>query len=299
MSCECTLSKREARHALARLAVLMPHNGTPPPSLSDPDGLHDVRVACRRGRVFLSEFGDNLPDGPTRKARKRLRKMGRRLGEARELDVSIALACDWPTEDAAARAYVVARLETDRGYAQAKVAEAQEQLATAEIGAAVAKAKDGFEPSTACHLRHARDRLRKRLKKLQSLYAAWWTSRLDEDLHLVRIRLKKFRYSVEVYHRLYGRSADKFLHQLEAAQDSLGRWNDLRSLRNRILPMEADAPRELRAGIAALAASVGEDADATRERVREELAAFFDKDAMKEYRKLFGDWSRKCCRGAR
>lgn len=299
MARECTLSEREARHALARLGVLMPQNGTPPPSLDDPDGLHDVRVACRRGRVFLGEFGDNLPDGPARKARKRLRKIGRGLGEARELDVSIALLREWPTEDTAARAHAIARLEADRGLAHAKVAEAQEQLAEAEIGAVVAKVKDGFEPSTACHLRHARDRLRKRLKKLHALYAAWWTSRCDEDLHLVRIRLKKFRYSMEIYRRLYGHSADKFLHKLEAAQDSLGRWNDLRSLRNRILPMEADAPRELRAGIAALAVSVGEEADATQERVREELGAFFEKEAMKEYRELFGDWSRKCCRGAR
>lgn len=298
MARECTLSEREARHAMGRLALL-----TPPfdvsARLDNPDAVHDARVATRRARVFLAEFEDNVPGGLARTASKRLRKMGRRLGEARELDVSLALLRDWPAESDAARKFCTARLEADRADAQKSVAEAEAELASGAMTELFARVKDGFEPSTACHLRHARGRLRKRLNKLEKLYDAWWTSRLDDDLHQVRIRLKSFRYAVEIYRGLYGRPADKFLHELEAAQDSLGRWNDLRCLRGCVQASGAVAPKQQRAGIAALAAAIGAEADAAQENVREELGAFFEKQPMKEYRELFGDWSRKCCRGAR
>jgi len=298
MARECTLSEREARHALARLAILMSPPDAPAADL-DPIRLHDVRVACRRGRVFLAEFGDNLPDGIARKARKRLRMMGRRLGEPRELDVSIALLREWPAVNAAVRDHALNRLAAERADAQANVAEMQALLASGAIAEALSGVKDAFEPSTACHLRHARARLRKRLRKVQAQHAAWWTSRQDEDLHVLRIQLKTFRYTVEVYRRLYGRPADKFLHTLEAAQDSLGRWNDLRCLRHRVRAMEENAPHALRAGMGELIAAIGTEVDAAQDGVREEIGAFFERDHVKEHHELFGDWSRKCCRGAR
>lgn len=299
MARECTLSEREAHHAMTRLAILTPQSGAPVSVLDSPDALHDARVASRRARVFLAEFEDNLPGGVARKARKRLQKIGRRLGDARELDVSLKLLRDWPADDEAVRDFCVARLEADRTEAQGRVADTEAELASGAMTELFSRMKDGFEPSTACHLRHARARLRKRLTKVENLYNAWWTSRLDEDLHLVRIRLKTFRYAVEIYRRLYGRPADKFLHELEAAQDSLGRWNDRRSLRGRVQATLAAAPKQLRAGVTSLAAAIAAEADAAQENVREELGAFFEKQPMKEYHELFGDWSRKCCRGAR
>lgn len=295
----CNTSQREARHAAGKLDILTGAHGVNVDVLDNPDAVHDVRVASRRARVYLAEFKDNLPDGLVRKTRKRLRKIGRKLGTARELDVCIAILREWPEVDASVREYVEERLVSDRTTAQTGVADIHTQLVDGTMANLFFTIRHDFQKSTSCHLRHARGRLRKRLEKAEELYAAWWTSRLDEDLHLVRIRMKTFRYAVEVYRRLYGKPADKFLHQLEAAQDALGRWNDLRVLRNRLQLMEADAPRNLRGGIGLLVAAISAEVDAAQERAREELGAFFEKKPMKEYNEIFGDWHCKCCHGAR
>ncbi len=295
----CNTSQREARHAAGKLDILTGAHGVKADVLDDPDAVHNVRVASRRARVYLAEFKGNLPDSIARKARKRLRKIGRSLGTARELDVCMSLLREWPDVEPPVRNYVAECLANDRAAAQTGVAEVHTDLADGTLAKLFVTVRHDFTKSTACHLRHARGRLRKRLAKAEALYAAWWTSRLDEDLHVVRIRMKTFRYAVEVYRRLYGKPADKFLHQLEAAQDALGRWNDLRVLRNRVQAMEADAPRNLRAGIGLLVAAIGAEADAAQERAREELGAFFEKKPMKAHHELFGDWHCKCCHGAR
>lgn len=54
---------------------------------TDPEEVHDMRVATRRLRAALMVFSSVWDEGLVRKARKRLRSLGRRLGAVRDLDV--------------------------------------------------------------------------------------------------------------------------------------------------------------------------------------------------------------------
>ena len=58
---------------------------------SDPEALHDVRVAVRRLVSALDVFADGLEDEPRKRARKLLQRDAEPLGAARDLDVQIAL----------------------------------------------------------------------------------------------------------------------------------------------------------------------------------------------------------------
>lgn len=303
MARECSLSEREARRYLDRIAPLGLTSETPAvPRLASREAIHDLRVACRRARVFLAEFGDNLPAGAQRKARNLMSKIVRRLGEARELDVSLALLRERvapDTEQRLASEFTVLRLEMDRFAAQEDVNAVDTILESGKFADIVARLRTGFQPSTACHLRHARGRLRKRFGKVQDFYRTWRDSGLDEDLHLLRIRLKTFRYAIEIYRSIYGKRADRFLEMLASAQEALGRWHDLRCLHARVARAERDAPRELRAAVARLAEAMDADVTVLLANVDVELDAFFSKRAIKKHRELFDDPSRACCRGAR
>lgn len=58
---------------------------------TDPEALHDVRVALRRLTSALDVFADGLEEEPRRRARRMLRRDAEPLGRARDLDVQMAL----------------------------------------------------------------------------------------------------------------------------------------------------------------------------------------------------------------
>lgn len=59
--------------------------------LSDPDRVHDMRVATRRLRAALEFFEPCLPAKRRRKTAKRVKKLADALGQRRDCDVAIEL----------------------------------------------------------------------------------------------------------------------------------------------------------------------------------------------------------------
>jgi CHAD domain-containing protein len=51
-----------------------------------------------------------------------------------------------------------------------------------------------------------------------------------KDLHRVRLRTKRLRYSLELFRPVYGASLDRYLNQLRALQDVLGKLSDYHTL---------------------------------------------------------------------
>jgi CHAD domain-containing protein len=110
---------------------------------SDPEALHDVRVAVRRLTSALDVFADGLDEEPRRKARRMLRRDAEPLGVARDLDVQIALVRRFlkaaRTGEQAGMAHVLEMLASDRAAAEAELAPAIAALHDPELEAALAE----------------------------------------------------------------------------------------------------------------------------------------------------------------
>ncbi len=110
---------------------------------SDPEALHDVRVAVRRLTSALDVFADGLEEEPRRRARRMLRRDAEPLGLARDLDVQIALVRRFLKSaragEQAGMAHVVELLVSERAEAEAELAPAIAALADSELQAALAE----------------------------------------------------------------------------------------------------------------------------------------------------------------
>ena len=74
-----------ARERLRRVRLALPSPDEPPGE----DALHDFRVALRRLRTWLRAFGSELDDTVGRGTLRRLRRLSRRTGRARDLEVQL------------------------------------------------------------------------------------------------------------------------------------------------------------------------------------------------------------------
>jgi CHAD domain-containing protein len=109
---------------------------------SDPEALHDVRVAVRRLTSALDVFADGLEEDARRHARRMLRRDAEPLGQARDLDVQIALVRRFlkaarPSEQVGI-SHVLAVLSDERAEAEAELQPAMAALADPELRDALA-----------------------------------------------------------------------------------------------------------------------------------------------------------------
>ena len=108
---------------------------------SDPEALHDVRVAVRRLTSALDVFADGLEEEARRRARRMLRRDAEPLGRARDLDVQIALVRRFlkgaRTSEQAGISHVLEVLARERAEAEAELTSAIAALADPELRAAL------------------------------------------------------------------------------------------------------------------------------------------------------------------
>ncbi|MEJ2153116.1 MAG: CHAD domain-containing protein, partial [Gemmatimonadota bacterium] len=83
------------RQALLPLFNAMRNNERAVRSGSDPDGLHDFRVASRRSRVVLSRAKKVLADPSFKRCRRDLRWLAKTTNRSRDLDVGLASLADY------------------------------------------------------------------------------------------------------------------------------------------------------------------------------------------------------------
>jgi CHAD domain-containing protein len=203
--------------------------------------IHRTRVASRRLREVLPIL--QLDNAVTTKLNRRLRKVTRRLGTARELDVLLALVDELGES----------RRHSERAL---KFIKDDVVLARARIGADLT-AKD-----TAADLRRVARKLGKALKQMDSsgdtanearavfsAIEARVARRADavklaitdaggvylaERLHAVRIAVKKLRYGVELHVEASGDRDSGDLRALKRGQELLGRMHDLQVMIDRV-----------------------------------------------------------------
>lgn len=205
--------------------------------------LHRTRVASRRLRELLPLVG--LDRGEAVKMARRLRRVTKRLGRVRDLDVLMLTV----RELARKRGYpsmalreVDAAVAAERSSARVRLAtklplEKLKRLARRlerAVGQSESKrergaARDGAPDSKQPWLWALDARSIRRATNLKSSIDAAGALYVPEQLHNVRIALKKLRYAEELRTEARGRQASD-VAILKGAQDLLGRLHDLEVL---------------------------------------------------------------------
>jgi CHAD domain-containing protein len=204
---------------------------------SDPEELHDMRVATRRQRAALRFMEPYCRRKMVRPVRDGLRSLGGCLGAVRDLDVLLAaarthqatLAADeargfqgllksWTRQRETARQRMVEYL---RGQAHAGFKE--QYTAFLDTPGAGARSEATPRPTLVRHV------LPVELWEHYGTVCAFervlpWAS--AETLHAMRIEGKRLRYLLEFFREVFDHAVDKPIRALVALQDQLGELQD-------------------------------------------------------------------------
>src|SRR4051794_34883090 len=193
----------------------------------DPEALHQLRVATRRLRTALDLFRPVLRrSGRYRKLRKEWRRVSRRFGETRNLDVALTLL------DSHCADTQLLKRSRDDAYGRIGEILNASRFRDMMLGMVRWLASGRWRRSTSagaplesfCLWRF--DKAWTRLRAWDSLFSAM----PDDRRHRFRVRLKQLRYSLDFLrplHRGWKEERKAFRSSIEALQDDLGILNDL------------------------------------------------------------------------
>ena len=192
---------------------------------SDPEDLHQLRVATRRLRAFLRAGRPLLQSEPTEVLRGELGWLGSALGPARDLDVLIEHFRVESDAVGGGAADLVATLEARRVDARTTMLDALGSgryvrlLDALDAFASAPPLVDGASVSLASIWW-------KETKKLRRAVDALGDEPTDDALHAVRILVKRARYAAELAAHELGRRGVAFVDRAKVAQDTLGFHQD-------------------------------------------------------------------------
>ena len=263
---------------------------------SDPEGLHQARVAVRRLRAAMSLFGELVRDDGTQKVKNKLKWLMGEFGPAREMDVLSERFAKRPDAQFWSPEGTPKELETlgkeldgkrRRAFQRAQAAVASARFRPLLIDVAAWIEAGGWLETDAPMTKVERDRLitkfaagelERRWKKILK------RGRKLRDLdpgrrHKLRIQVKKARYAAEFFADVFPsrkarRRCKSFLSLIEPLQDCLGDLNDIvvdRQLAAKLAARQKKEPRGDQAARRAFAA--GELAGQEEARVGAVLAA--------------------------
>jgi CHAD domain-containing protein len=215
----------------------------------DVSSIHRARVASRRLREILPTLHVKHP-AAVHKLGKRLRKVTRRLGAVRELDVMAHLLDELhlsrrERSGAVGRVGMIVAKERDaaRKRFAARVPVAEMRRLVRKLDRVFAELAEG-ETAAPTHADRSwrwviEARVARRANNLLSSITDAGAVYLPERLHTVRIAMKKLRYSVELLAEGGGDPADVSLRQLRRGQELLGQMHDLAVLLERVRSVQA------------------------------------------------------------
>ncbi len=211
--------------------------------------LHAARVASRRLRELVPIL--QLDPAVSRKLGRRLRKMTKRLGEVRELDVLLLLIDELHEarrEHSGPLSRLAVTVARTRDEARKRLADdlpiremhrlaKRLSAASEELAARDARQTGGRRAQQWRWVIDAR--VARRAQELESAIRDAGAVYLPERLHTVRVAIKKLRYAAELSMDAAGRTSVPRLRILTRQQDALGRMHDLQILIERIRHMQA------------------------------------------------------------
>ena len=194
---------------------------------SDPEDLHDMRVATRRMRAALRTYGPALPESVRDPLAKDLRWLGRKLGAVRDVDVLLERFAATGVDP-----HILEHLRRRRGAARDRLLPALRSDRYLRLVSTLDAVCRGWSveplPEEAFHAVtvHAAAQARKALDRLVDEGDAAIRRPEAERLHETRIRAKRLRYILEFHRSIGGASCAGLIRRLKAAQDHLGLHQD-------------------------------------------------------------------------
>ena len=207
-------------------------------------GVHQARVASRRLREALPVLAVGVKGAS--KARRRVRRVTRALGTAREMDVAVLLLDELARRPGVprdaledVRAHVLVERERRRAAMLARLqrlnsAKLSRKLAAVSL-ASGAPADSRWRDVLAARIRTRAQRLAAAVASAGQMYA-------PERLHAVRIAAKKLRYTLELAAESRAASTGTHVRVLKRLQDVLGRLNDLHVMQQHVARVQAHPP---------------------------------------------------------
>jgi CHAD domain-containing protein len=227
---------------------------------SDPEGVHQMRVALRRLDACLTVYKPLIPLAQVERLQRLIKGIAQSLGSARDWDVFIAdmldpVAANMPNDPDLKLLRTVALKQRAAAYRDMHKALAAEsysemwreivawlsdrdwrQQPVTEVSASLMADVHSFSETVL-------DKVHRKLLKRGKGFAV-----LDaRERHKLRVRIKKVRYASEFFSPLYRVERDsEYLVALRAMQEDLGRLNDVESARGLLDGLETEEPKRAR-----------------------------------------------------
>ena len=211
----------------------------------DADAIHDARVAARRVRAVLPVLVGRQPAEAWRDLGRAIKKMGRALGEARDVDVSLDLLRDVEARSpmtAPAAASMRARLLPEQTRSRRALIKRLERVDVAGLSQIAAQAAgrrhlvpwraDRFAPRVGAAIVKRAGQARAAIDHATGVY-------FPRRAHALRVALKKLRYLVELIDARDG-TRRAHLRTLKSAQETLGQIHDREVLAGRLATVAGD-----------------------------------------------------------
>lgn len=206
----------------------------------DVDAVHDMRVASRRTRTALQLFAVCFPARKVKSWNKRLKRVTRRLGDARDTDVQIEFVQDFlkGVSDRKCRPGIrrlLLRLRQRRQDLQEEVVTALDRFEThqdvADMRACLLQQiahgrLHQAEPGGQATYQHAQREISCRLDEMLAQERYVQQPESIQQLHEMRIAAKHLRYAMEIFRPLYGDALDEAIDAAKEAQRRLGEIHD-------------------------------------------------------------------------
>jgi inorganic triphosphatase YgiF len=204
---------------------------------TDPEAVHDMRVAIRRLRAAVRTFGSGMSTALRSYLEVELPWLGQLLGAVRDFDVQLDHVARYA---AAALPSHRAALTSFRDYMQAERARCREAMLAGldsqryfrllrrmeqlAFGRPPVRPRNAAARETIAHV--GRRALKKTFRRLLERGDRIHTAPTPEDLHQLRIRAKRLRYTLEFLRDITGKPGARFIKRLVKLQDLLGAYHD-------------------------------------------------------------------------
>jgi len=210
---------------------------------TDPEGVHDMRVASRRLRSALRDFMPFARKRRIAKSLKEIKAVADALGVARDQDVAIPaldkLAGKAPPEVSPGIKQLAEIRRAKRIEASARLVPILDEACLTQLQsefvpaleAATKPARKKSRPSahSAADLTYrevARVTILDRLNELEKLSDSLYHPLKVKPLHKMRIAAKRLRYALELFEMCWGKQLGLFANRIASLQSSLGELHD-------------------------------------------------------------------------
>jgi len=212
---------------------------------SNPEGVHDMRVASRRLRSALHDFIPYLRKRRLSASLREIKAIADALGQVRDQDVAIIaldkLAAKAPPEVSPGIQTLADIRRTTRNNAFTELTPILDQDRLGQLRSEFLKALDGaLTPAHGgkrsrqsaqmagglTYREVARDTILERLKEFEKLSDSLYHPLEVKPLHKMRIAAKRLRYALELFEQCWGKPVALLARKVAALQSELGNLHD-------------------------------------------------------------------------